>query len=316
MDGEFIPLPSYEQQKTAKLNIVVAGTETGIVMVEAGAQQATEDEVLAAIEFGHECCKKIIAGIKRAGCQVAARPSAPSRRTPRNQDIYKKVETLVADRASPMRSNTKKYGKTESYAKIDALEKEAMALFTEPAEQVEARICFELIREKIFRHEMIELAPAARPPQDGRDPQHHHRSRRSAPHARLRALHPRRDPGAGHHHARHQGRRTAHGDASTCMETSKRLMLHYNFPPFSVGEVGFMRGPGRREVGHGALAERSITPVIPADTDFPYTLRIVSDILESNGSSSMATVCGATPCADGRRREDQVRRWPASRWVW
>ena len=76
-------------------------------------------------------------------------------------------------------------------------------------------------------------------------------------------------------------------------ETSKRLMLHYNFPPFSVGEVGFMRGPGRREVGHGALAERSIGAVMPSETDFPYTMRVVSDILESNGSSSMATVCGA-----------------------
>ena len=77
-------------------------------------------------------------------------------------------------------------------------------------------------------------------------------------------------------------------------ETSKRFMLHYNFPPFSVGEVGFMRGPGRREIGHGALAERSLSPVIPDDKAFPYTLRVVSDILESNGSSSMATVCGAT----------------------
>src|SRR5208283_5612928 len=77
-------------------------------------------------------------------------------------------------------------------------------------------------------------------------------------------------------------------------ETSKRFMLHYNFPPFSVGEVGFMRGPGRREIGHGALAERALAAVIPDETSFPYTLRVVSDILESNGSSSMASVCGGT----------------------
>ena len=77
-------------------------------------------------------------------------------------------------------------------------------------------------------------------------------------------------------------------------ETSKRFMLHYNFPPFSVGEVGFMRGPGRREIGHGALAERALAPMIPDDKAFPYTLRVVSDILESNGSSSMASVCGGT----------------------
>src|SRR5436305_9507222 len=77
-------------------------------------------------------------------------------------------------------------------------------------------------------------------------------------------------------------------------ETFKRFMLHYNFPPFSVGEVGFMRGPGRREIGHGALAERSLTALIPPESTFPYTMRVVSDILESNGSSSMATVCGAS----------------------
>ncbi len=88
-------------------------------------------------------------------------------------------------------------------------------------------------------------------------------------------------------------------------ETSKRFMLHYNFPPFSVGEVGFMRGPGRREIGHGALAERSLSAVIPDDKKFPYTMRVVSDILESNGSSSMATVCGGDTRADGCGRADR-----------
>ena len=94
----------------------------------------------------------------------------------------------------------------------------------------------------------------------------------------------------------------------------KSYMLHYNFPPFSVGEVRPIRGPGRREIGHGALAERAIEPVIPADTHFPYTIRIVSDILESNGSSSMATVCARLDGADGRRRADQGAGGRASRW--
>ena len=98
---------------------------------------------------------------------------------------------------------------------------------------------------------------------------------------------------SGHRDARDQGRRAAYRDARYC-RNSKRFMLHYNFPPFSVGEVGFMRGAGRREIGHGALAERALSAVIPDETDFPYTLRVVSDILESNGSSSMASVCGAT----------------------
>ena len=88
-------------------------------------------------------------------------------------------------------------------------------------------------------------------------------------------------------------------------ESQQRFLLHYNFPPFSVGEVKFMRGPGRREIGHGNLARRALTPVMPAKETFPYTLRVVSDILESNGSSSMATVCGGTLVADGRRGADR-----------
>ena len=99
------------------------------------------------------------------------------------------------------------------------------------------------------------------------------------------------------------------------LETTKRYFHHYNFPPFSVGEAGFMRGPKRRDIGHGALAERALVPMIPSQEDFPYTIRVVSDILESNGSSSMASVCGSLAVADGRRRADQARRWRASRWA-
>ena len=99
-------------------------------------------------------------------------------------------------------------------------------------------------------------------------------------------------------------------------ETSKRFMLHYNFPPFSVGEVGFMRGPGRREIGHGALAERSLSPMIPDDKAFPYTLRVVSDILESNGSSSMASVCGGTLSMMDAGVPIWLNRLPESPWVW
>ena len=97
-------------------------------------------------------------------------------------------------------------------------------------------------------------------------------------------------------------------------EYMRTFMLHYNFPPFSVGEARPLRSPGRREVGHGALAERALAPVVPSKDEFPYTLRIVSDILESNGSSSMATVCGGSLAHDGRRRADQRSRWPGSRW--
>ena len=99
------------------------------------------------------------------------------------------------------------------------------------------------------------------------------------------------------------------------LETERRYMHHYNFPPYSVGETGFMRGPKRRDIGHGALAQRALEPMIPAAEDFPYTIRIVSETLESNGSSSMGSVCGSTLALHGRRRADQGARSAASRWA-
>ncbi len=288
---EFIPFPSYEQQKSASVNIVVAGTDSGLVMVEAGAKEATEDEVLAAIDFGHECCRKLNAGIR----ELVAKTGKTKRTfTPpvRNEEIYKKVETLVRERLADA-LNTQKYGKTESYAKVDALEAEALELYTEDADKVEAHICFELLRERIFRHEMLELRQ--RPDRRAMD-----QIRQISievgvlPRVHGSALFTRGETQALVTTTLGTKEDEQRLESYNLQETSKRLMLHYNFPPFSVGEVGFMRGPGRREVGHGALAERSILPTIPGEGDFPYTLRIVSDILESNGSSSMATVCGAT----------------------
>ena len=290
VDGEFIPYPSYEQQKNAKLNIVVAGTDTGIVMVEAGANEASEAEILAAIDFGHECCKKIIAGIRElvAKCGKTKRVFTP---VARNADVMAKVEALVGPRLAAA-VDTKTLGKTESYAQLKALEVEAKALFTEESEKSEARSCFEVLREKLFRHEMLELRqrPDRRAMNEIRDITI---EVGVLPRVHGSALFTRGETQALVTTTLGTKEDEQRMETLNLAETSKRLMMHYNFPPFSVGEVGFMRGPGRREVGHGALAERSITPVIPAD-DFPYTLRIVSDILESNGSSSMATVCGAS----------------------
>ncbi|MBL0160482.1 MAG: polyribonucleotide nucleotidyltransferase [Bryobacterales bacterium] len=290
VNGEFIPYPSYEQQKGAKLNIVVAGTETGIVMVEAGANEASEAEILDAIDFGHACCKKIIAGIHElvAKCGKKKRVFTP---VARNADVMAKVEALVGPRLAAA-VDTKTLGKTESYAQLKALEVEAKALFTEDAEKAEARSCFELLREKLFRHEMLELRqrPDRRAMNEIRDISI---EVGVLPRVHGSALFTRGETQALVTTTLGTKEDEQRMETLNLAETSKRLMMHYNFPPFSVGEVGFMRGPGRREVGHGALAERSITPVIPAE-DFPYTLRIVSDILESNGSSSMATVCGAS----------------------
>jgi len=290
VNGAPVVEPTYEEQKDSKLNIVVAGTAEGIVMVEAGANEATEEEVLAAIEFGHECCKKIIAGIKELAAQ-AGKPKREFEPPVRNQTIFAAVEKLVRERLTDA-LDTQKHGKTESYALVDALEAEALALFESEEDKVEAHICFELLRERIFRHEMLELRQ--RP------------DRRAFNQIRPITIEvgvlPRTHGSALFTRGETQALVTTtlgtkedeqRLETINLAETSKRLMLHYNFPPFSVGEVGFMRGPGRREVGHGALAERSVTAVMPAEADFPYTMRVVSDILESNGSSSMATVCGA-----------------------
>ena len=290
VDGKLIANPTYEETKAGKINIVVAGTEEGIVMVESGSQEATEAEVLAAIEFGHDCCKKLAEGIREL-----MKKTGKTRRTftppAVNQEIYAQIDKSIrAELQDAM--NTQKYEKLESYRRID--ECKAKALEAIPEEQRdEAGDLFDRLKERIFRDEM--LKDRRRP--DGRAfdeirkidievgvlPRTHGSSlfTRGETQALVTATLGTKD----------DEQRIELLDPS---ETSKRFMLHYNFPPFSVGEVGFMRGAGRREIGHGALAERALSAVIPEDKEFPYTIRIVSDILESNGSSSMASVCGAT----------------------
>ncbi len=290
VDGKLIANPTYEETKASKVNIVVAGTEGGIVMVESGAQQASEAEVLAAIEFGHDCCKKIAAGIqqlmKKAG-KTKREYTAPEV----NQALYDQIAAAVGTELKDA-MNTQKYEKIDSYRRVDAAKKKALEPI--PDEQkAEAGKLFDALKERIFRDEM--LKDRRRP--DGRK------------FDEIRNI----DVEVGVLPRTHGSALFTRGETQALVtatlgtkddeqrielldptETSKRFMLHYNFPPFSVGEVGFMRGAGRREIGHGALAERALSAVIPDDKAFPYTMRIVSDILESNGSSSMASVCGAT----------------------
>ena len=290
VDGKLTANPTYEETKNSKVNIVVAGTDGGIVMVESGAQQASEAEVLSAIEFGHDCCKKIAAAVREL-MKKAGKPKAEYTPPPINQPLYDKIAASIRTELKDA-LNTQKYEKLESYRRVD--ECQAKALEPIPEEQkAEAGHLFEVLRERIFRDEM--LKDRRRP--DGRKfdeirkidieigvlPRTHGSSlfTRGETQALVTATLGTKD----------DEQRIELLDSS---ETSKRFMLHYNFPPFSVGEVGFMRGAGRREIGHGALAERALSAVIPDDKAFPYTMRVVSDILESNGSSSMASVCGAT----------------------
>jgi polyribonucleotide nucleotidyltransferase len=290
VDGKLTANPTYEETKASKIGIVVAGTEGGIVMVESGAQQATEAEVLAAIEFGHDCCKKICKGIqelmKKAGkTKRAYTPPVP------NKELYDQIsKSISAELKDAM--NTQKYEKLESYSRVDAAKKKAMEGI--PEEQLaEAKKLFDMLKERIFRDEM--LKEKRRP--DGRKFDEVRKIEVEVgvlPRTHGSALFTRGETQAlvtATLGTKDDEQRIELLDSS---ETSKRFMLHYNFPPFSVGEVGFMRGAGRREIGHGALAERAVAAVVPDDKAFPYTMRIVSDIMESNGSSSMASVCGGT----------------------
>jgi polyribonucleotide nucleotidyltransferase len=290
IDGKYVANPTYTETRASKLNMIVAGSDQGIVMVEAGAQQVSEEEVLGALEHGLESCKKIIGVLKQL---VAAAGKPKKEFTAKKldaelvQSIDKKIRAELIDAL-----NTKKYEKLESYARVDALHDRVVEEAADDKKE-EADKVFKLLKERVFRDEMLE----ARRRPDGRA-----FDEIRAIWGEVGAL-PRTHGSAVFTRGETQALVTAtlgtkddeqRVELLEPGESFKRFMLHYNFPPFSVGEVGFMRGPGRREIGHGALAERAITAVLPDEAKFPYTLRVVSDILESNGSSSMATVCGAS----------------------
>ncbi len=289
-EGAYVANPTYTEGRESKLNIVVAGTDEGIVMVEAGAQQVSEETVLGAIEFGHQSCKKIVAAINEL-----VKQTGKTKRVFTSPVLDQQVYDAVAQQARVELADaldTQKHPKLESYAKVAELKKKVLEAAGEEKRD-EAGKCFDALKERIFRDEM--LKNHRRP--DGRafdEIRPISVETRLLPRTHGSALFTRGETQAlvtvtlGTKEDEQRIELLEPGEAS------KRFMLHYNFPPFSVGEVGFMRGPGRREIGHGALAERALTALIPDDSVFPYTMRVVSDILESNGSSSMATVCGAS----------------------
>ncbi|MDR3754303.1 MAG: polyribonucleotide nucleotidyltransferase [Terracidiphilus sp.] len=292
VNDQFIINPTYAEQREAKLNITVVGTADAIVMIEAGANEVSEDKVVDAIEFGHAEIKKICAAIS----DFAAKYGKPTRAftapvldQPYLDALRAKFGAALADAC-----NTEKYQKLESYTKIKALKESVKAEVPEdqPEERVKAGKYFDLLRELVFREEVTK----------------NHRRPDGRAFDQIRPIWtevgvlPRTHGSAIFTRGETQALVTTTLGTSDDMqrierfegETKKRFMLHYNFPPFSVGEVGFLRGAGRREIGHGALAERALTAVLPPDEEFPYAMRVVSDILESNGSSSMASVCGGS----------------------
>jgi len=290
VDGKYIVNPTFKQRKESKLDIVVAGSKDGLVMVEAGAKEVSEEQVVEALETAHAAIKQIVAAIDDLA-KEAGKPKMKVAKKEIGHDFYREVEEKVY---VPLTEAMRIRGKLENYETVDQALKDLVASMPdgEVERKTEAKAIFKELKEKVLREEVLTHGVRL----DGR------KFDEVRPIWIETGVLPRTHGSAVFTRGETQALVTCTlGTADDAQkiesfegETWKSFLLHYNFPPFSVGEVGFMRGPGRREVGHGALAERALTPMMPSEEQFPYTVRIVSDILESNGSSSMASVCGGS----------------------
>src|SRR5258705_7291970 len=290
VDGQFLVNPTFKQRKESKLDLIVAGSKDGLVMVEAGAREVTEEQVVQALDTAHAAIKQIVAAIDDLAKEAGKKKLIVSKKEI-GHEFYREVEEKVY---VPLTEAMRIHGKLENYETVDQALKDLVASI--PAEEVErkteAKTIFKELKEKVLREEVLTHNVRL----DGR------KFDEVRPIWIETGVLPRTHGSAVFTRGETQALVTCTlGTADDAQkiesfegETWKSFMLHYNFPPFSVGEVGFMRGPGRREVGHGALAERALTPLMPTEDQFPYTVRVVSDILESNGSSSMASVCGGS----------------------
>ena len=293
LDGQLVANPTVAEQKTSKLNIVVAGTEKGIVMVEAGAFEVSEEKVAEALDFGHEQIRKIVRGIKELHNQLKP-AKVVVEPLPFDQKIYDDLKKNFGAKLLDA-LNTQKYPKKESYHLVESLADEIVKDIPEEEEEKLAltKRAFERLREDFFRAEVLK---AKRRP-DGRAFDEIRKITCEVgllPRVHGSALFTRGETQALATLTLGTKEDMQRLDLLFEQDTFKRFMLHYNFPPFSVGEVKPLRGAGRREIGHGALAERALANLLPPEVEFPYAMRVVSDILESNGSSSMATVCGGS----------------------
>ncbi|MBM3777688.1 MAG: polyribonucleotide nucleotidyltransferase [Acidimicrobiia bacterium] len=288
--GNYVINPTFAQRKESRLDLVVAGSREGIVMVEAGAHEVTEAEVVGALEAAHDAIKTIVAAIDELKAE-AGRPKVAVAKKSLGHDVYREVEERVY---VPLSEAMRLRGKLESYERVDQVLEELIASIPEGEveRRTEAKAIFKELKEKVLRDEVLNRNIRL----DGR------RFDEVRPIWTETGVLPRVHGSVVFTRGETQALvsctlGTADDEQKiehVSGEFYKRFMLHYNFPPFSVGEVQFLRGPGRREVGHGALAERALAPLVPGSDKFPYTIRLVSDILESNGSSSMASVCGGS----------------------
>lgn len=290
INGEFIINPTIEQQANSEINLAVAGTKYAILMVEAGANEVTEEVMLDAILFAHEVIKEIVEFIEKIQAEIGQeKMQVPIYELP--QEILEKVTDLAYSR---IEEYLRIFEKLEREAALSKLKEEVMEKFLEeyPDNKKDISNVFSYLVKKAVRKMITidKIRPDGRKVDEVR-PVNCEVGMLSRTHGSglftrgqtqvltVTTLAPLREEqildGLG-------------------VEESKRYMHHYNFPPYSVGETRPLRSPGRREIGHGALAERALVPVIPNEDEFPYTLRLVSEVLESNGSSSMGSVCGST----------------------
>jgi len=291
IDGQFIVNPTNEQAFESALDLIYVGTEHDMLMIEGSADQMPEERFIEALNFAHQSIQPIIQAQKQLAAQVGkAKKTFPLIQVdPQTLQI---VENLVQDR---LQAAVFQDLKAERSRAVGLLQAEATAAVQaqlgEKFSAYHVQLAFDLLQEKLYRNLILDHSKRV----DGRGPQDLRPifcKTGVLPCVHGSSLFQRGETQALVTTTLGTGKDAQELDALTGGASSKSFILHYNFPPFSTGEVGRMTGTGRREIGHGALAERSLLPVIPPEDVFPYCVRIVSDIMESNGSSSMASVCG------------------------
>ncbi|WP_372997085.1 polyribonucleotide nucleotidyltransferase [Lutispora sp.] len=290
VDGEFVLNPTAEEREKSDLHLVVSGTKDAVMMVEAGCKEVTEETMLEAIMFAHDNIKKIVEFIEEITSKVGKEKKEVILATI-DEELEKEVREFAEQK---MLEAIRTVDKQERQNNIDKVNEETLLYFAEKYEEnikdVEAvlyNITKEQVRDLIVNHKirpddrkLDEIRPIS--VEVGILPRVHGSGLFTRGQTQVLTV----------------ATLGALGDVQVLdglgEEESKRYMHHYNFPPYSVGETRFLRGPGRREIGHGALAERALEPMIPSIDEFPYTIRLVSEVLSSNGSTSQASVCGST----------------------
>lgn len=295
IDGNFIINPSEEQAKISEMELTVAGTKDAIMMVEAGAKELPESVMLEAILFGHEEIKRICEFIEEIQKEIGLEKK-PFEPIPIDEELKNKIKDILGDRLT---SALQSADKMERQDNLNALEEELLEkLVVDEVEDKETlTLDIKAIFDSMMKSEVRRLITDEHIRPDGRQmteirplsaevkfiPKVHGSGLFKRGQTQVLTIATLGSPSD-----------IQYIDGMTDEELTKRYIHHYNFPPFSVGDIRPLRGPGRREIGHGRLAERALEPVIPSSEEFPYTIRVVSEVLSSNGSSSMASVCGST----------------------